>query len=209
MGAVDFGLFLLTAAVLALAPGPSTLLVLSHALSGDRRRPLSLMAGALLGNLLLIVVTVLGLSAVLLASQTGFMLLRWIGAAYLIWLGIAYWRGLGTTAPAVGNQAQSIQALRHRALVSQAFLTSVTNPKGLLFYFAFLPQFAPAGGSGTFLLLGGSYLTLFMAALALYALAGHRLAALVVNPKIQLWKNRLTGGLLIGAGLLLLRPERN
>lgn len=209
MDAVDFGLFLLTAAVLALAPGPSTLLVLSHALSGDARRPLSLMIGALLGNLLLIAMTVFGLSAVILASQTGFTLLRWIGAAYLIWLGITYWRSLEGMPPGFPNQARSHGALRCRALMTQAFLTSVTNPKGLLFYFALLPQFAPAGSSSQFILLGGSYLTVFMLALALYALAGQRLAALIVNPRIQLWKNRLTGSLLIGAGLLLLRPERS
>jgi len=206
---LGFGLFLLTAAVLALAPGPSTLLVLSHALSGDPRRPLSLMAGALLGNLLLIAMTVLGLSAILFASQNGFTVLRWIGAGYLIWLGITYWRNLEAVAPDVQNQARPVQVLRYRALLSQAFLTSVTNPKGLLFYFAFLPQFAPAGSSKQFLLLGGSYLALFMIALGLYALAGHRLAALIASPKVQLWKNRLTGGLLITAGLSLLRAERS
>lgn len=209
MGAVDFGFFLLTAAVLALAPGPSTLLVLSHALSGDPRRPLSLMAGALLGNLLLIAITVLGLSAVLLASQTGFTLLRWMGAAYLIWLGASYWRSSDALASEVRDQSSSLRALRYRGLMTQAFLTSVTNPKGLVFYFALLPQFAPTGSTGQFLLLGGSYLTVFMIALALYALAGHRLAALVVKPNVQLWKNRLTGSLLLGAGLLLLRPERS
>lgn len=209
MDAIGFGFFLLTAAALALAPGPSTLLVLSHALSGDPRRPLSLMAGALLGNLLLIAMTVLGLSALVFASQHGFTLLRWIGAGYLIWLGLGYWRSLETAAPDLRDPARSVQVLRYRALASQAFLTSVTNPKGLLFYFAFLPQFAPTGGSRAFLLLGGCYLAVFMIALALYALAGHRLAALIVKPRVRLWKNRLTGGLLIGAGLSLLRAERS
>lgn len=208
MDTAAYLLFLATAALLALAPGPSTLLVLSHALSGDLRRPLSLILGALLGNLVLIAVTVLGLAAVILASQTAFSILRLAGAAYLIWLGISYWcAATSLTVPSV-RPAPAVPGLRYRALALQAFLTSTTNPKGLLFYFALLPQFAPAGGSLNLLLLGGSYLALFMAALGLYALAGRTLARLVARPAVQRWKNRITGALLVALGGSLLRAER-
>lgn len=209
MDTAAYLLFLATAALLALAPGPSTLLVLSHALTGDPRRPLCLMLGALLGNLVLIAVTVLGLAALILASQTAFTVLRFVGAAYLIWLGISYWRATKTLTVAGIGPAAALPGLRYRALALQAFLTSTTNPKGLLFYFALLPQFAPAGGSLDLLLLGASYLALFMTALGLYALAGRRLARVVASPAVQRWKNRITGALLVALGVSLLRAERS
>ena len=70
MDLTTYGLFLLTSAAVGAAPGPSTLLVLSHALGQDPRRPASLIAGAFCGNVVLVLATVLGLSAVILASQT-------------------------------------------------------------------------------------------------------------------------------------------
>ena len=206
MDLMTVALFLLAAAAVAVAPGPSTLLVLSHALSGDGRRPASLIAGAFCGNLLLVLVTVLGLSAVILASQTAFEIIRWVGAGYLIYLGIRYWRAPVDPIDAL----PTARAARYRALFLQALLTSITNPKGLVFYFAFLPQFAGAGApsSGWLALLGLTYVALFVAALLLYALLGRRLAGYVASPRILRLKNRVTGGLLIAAGLSLLRAER-
>ena len=180
--------------------------MLSHALAGDRRRPFCLIAGAFLGNLVLVLATVFGLSALILASQTGFELLRWLGAGYLIYLGIQYWR-----APAGPLRATAAaDAAACRVLITQAFLTSVTNPKGLAFYFAFLPQFVTPGTDNApqLLLLGITYVAVFIAALTLYALAGHRLAQLFARPRAVAWKNRITGSLLVLAGLALLRYER-
>ena len=206
MDFLSFSLFLATVALVAFAPGPSTLLVLSNAVSGDVRRPVALILGAALGNILLVTVTVLGVSTLVLASQTAFEVLRWIGAGYLIYLGIAYWRAPARllTAAAAGRGTYSVLAL-------QAFLTSVTNPKGLVFYFAFLPQFlSPVFAAGPQLaVLGGCYIVMFVLALSTYALAGRRIASLFSTARAMKWKNRMTGGLLIGSGLLLLRYERS
>ncbi len=83
MDLTTFGLFLLTSAALGAAPGPSTLLVLSHALGPDPRRPASLIAGAFCGNVVLVLTTVLGLSAVILASQTASAIADTLGARIL------------------------------------------------------------------------------------------------------------------------------
>ncbi len=200
-----FALFLVASAAVGVAPGPSTLLVLSHALGGDKRQPFCLIAGALLGNLVLVLATVSGLSALILASPAGFEVLRWLGAGYLIYLGFCYWR-----APADPLRARAAHTSACRALVAQAFLTSVTNPKGLAFYFAFLPQFVTPGADTApqLLFLGAAYVAVFIAALSLYALAGQRLARLFARPRAVAWKNRFTGGLLTLAGLALLRYER-
>ncbi len=180
--------------------------MLSHALGGERRRPFCLIAGAFCGNLVLVLATVFGLSALILASQTGFEVLRWLGAGYLIYLGIRYWR-----APADPiRTSAAADAAACRALATQAFLTSVTNPKGLVFYFAFLPQFVTPGADSApqLLFLGASYVAVFIGALALYALAGQRLARLFARRRAVAWRNRVTGGLLVLAGLALLRYER-
>ena len=206
MDITNFGLFLAASALVAVAPGPSTLLVLSHALSRDIRRPISLIVGALCGNALLVLVTVLGMSALILASQTAFEVLRWIGAGYLIYLGVQYWR-----APSAPVQASARAPLaRYRTLVVQAFLTSVTNPKGLVFYFAFLPQFVSPGTATQvqLLVLGLCYVAIFVAALSIYAFAGQAVAQLFSSPRAVRLKNRITGGFLILAGLSFLRYER-
>lgn len=206
MDLASFGLFLLASGAVALAPGPSTLLVLSHALGRDARRPASLIAGAFFGNLLLVLVTVSGISALLLASQTAFELLRWVGAGYLIYLGLRTW-----FAPVELLQTGAVSdSAAYRALFVQAFLTSVTNPKGLVFYLAFLPLFVSPGWPVQLqlVILGGAYVLIFMAALALYALAGRRVARFFTSARVLRLKNRVTGGLLILAGLSLLRYQR-
>ncbi len=206
MDLTTYGLFLLTSAAVGAAPGPSTLLVLSHALGQDPRRPASLIAGAFCGNVVFVLATVLGLSAVILASQTAFEIVRWIGAGYLIYLGVRYWRAPSNpvrTSAASGTAA-------YRALFVQAFVTSTTNPKGIVFYFAFLPLFVSPGlpAQIQLLILGSSYVVIFISALTIYAIAGRRIAGLFANPKAVRLKNRITGGFLLVAGLSLLRYER-
>ncbi len=206
MDASTYVLFLLTAAVVGAAPGPTTLLVLSHALGRDLYRPACLIAGSLCGNVVLVLVTVLGVGAVVMASQVAFEALRWIGAGYLIYLGIRYWRA--PPEPASARPARAAAACG--ALFLQGAMTSVTNPKGLAFYLAFLPQFVTPGASAgaQLALLGASYVAVFVAVLTAYALAGWRLAAWLLTARLMRWKNRIVGGFLVGAGLSLIRYQR-
>ena len=206
MDFTTYGLFLLTSAAVGAAPGPSTLLVLSHALGQDPRRPASLIAGAFCGNVVLVLATILGLSAVILASQTAFEIVRWIGAGYLIYLGVLYWRA--PSDPVRARAASGTAA--YRALFLQAFVTSTTNPKGFVFYFAFLPLFVSPGLPPQVqrLILGSSYVVIFISVLTIYAIAGRRIAGFFAKPKAVRLKNRVTGGFLVLAGLFLLGYER-
>ena len=202
----NFSIFVMAAVAVAAAPGPTVLQILSHSVSGDPRRPASLIAGSICANTLMVLATVLGLSALILASQTAFTVLRWVGAGYLMFLGIQYWRAR-STAMAIGGVAP---AKPYRALFVQAALTSVTNPKGLVFYVAFLPQFVtPGPGSHLQLaLLGATYVGICVVVDTGYAMAGRSAARLFASPRAVRWKDRITGVALIGAGLSLLRYQR-
>lgn len=206
MDLTSLWIFLIAAFVVAAAPGPTTLQILSHALSGDPKRPASLIAGAVFANVAMVAATVLGLSALILASQTAFTVLRWVGAGYLVYLGIQYWRARREATISTGTGG----TWSYRRLFVQAALTSLTNPKGLVFYLAFLPQFIGPGWdpSVQLAILGASYVGLCIVVDIGYAVAGRLLARFVISPVFNRWKNRITGTILIGAGLSLVRAER-
>ncbi|MCC7068471.1 MAG: LysE family translocator [Burkholderiales bacterium] len=133
-------LYLVAAFGLSLTPGPNSLLVLTHgALHGQRRTWFTVWGGAL-GFLLLIALSMAGIGALLKASAHALIVLKLIGGAYLIWLGIQLWRA----PPVVLEDGSEHAPLTGRAMFRQGLLTAISNPKALLFYGAFLPQFIDA-----------------------------------------------------------------
>ena len=130
-------LYVAAAAGLSLTPGPNGLLALTHgALYGPRKTAFTIAGGAL-GFTLIIAGSLFGIGALLAASANLLTVLKWVGGAYLVWLGIQVWRS-----PAVGAlQGPQESGTRGPILFRQGFLAAVTNPKGILFFVAFLPQF--------------------------------------------------------------------
>ncbi|UXH78047.1 LysE family translocator [Roseateles amylovorans] len=131
-------LYLLTVIGLSLTPGPNSLLVLAHGAMHGHRRTLWTVAGGALGFTSLIALSMLGISALLQTASSALLVLKVIGGAYLIWLGIQLWR-----APAIRLAPSAAGAARAsaRSLFRQGLLSAISNPKVLLFYGAFLPQF--------------------------------------------------------------------
>ncbi|WP_282608818.1 LysE family translocator [Pelagibius sp. Alg239-R121] len=201
-----YSLFLVAGLAVAAVPGPTVLQIFAQSLTGDIRRPVSLITGSLIANITMVSATVLGISAMIVASQTAFDVLRWVGSAYLVYLGVQYWRirtgPVAASNPAVGTP--------YRVLFFQAALTSLTNPKGLVFYIAFLPQFVSPGGDPQFQLtiLGVSYILLCLVADSGYVLAARTLAKLFASPRAIRLTNRLTGVALVAAGFSLLKYQR-
>jgi threonine/homoserine/homoserine lactone efflux protein len=200
-------LYLAAAVALSLTPGPNGLLCLSHGATYGFRRTTATVAGGALGFLLLIAVSLAGLGALLAASERAFTIAKWIGAAYLVHLGIRLWR---SRAPAIALEAPhgvpaSVPATR---LFLQGFLVAASNPKGLIFFAAFLPQFMVPGMSYALQLaiFGGT----FVAVEIVYELAGAGLAH-AIAPRLARhgrWFGRIAGSAFVGLGVALAASRR-
>ena len=194
--------FIAATVVLLLIPGPNVALIVANSVAHGARYGLLTVAGTSAAMLLQLGLTILGMTALLTVLAGWFEWLRWIGVAYLFWLGMQAWRAAPvdlTTTPA--------EPRSRRAIWLRGFLVSLTNPKTLLFYGAFLPQFVSADRDLTaqLVLLSATFFVLAVLLDGSWALlAGRFRKALAVNGRLR---NRLTGGLLIGAaaGLALAR----
>jgi len=147
--------------------------------------------------------TVAGASAVLNFLAASFDWLRWLGVAYLVWLGLSAWR-----APLADLAQTRPQDRSARVIFARGFLVGLTNPKTLLFYGAFFPQFitpGPAAGA-QLLMLAATFLAVALVCDSVWAILSGRLRALLVaHARLR---NRITGGLLVSAGLGLAMARR-
>ncbi|WP_376096615.1 LysE family translocator [Roseomonas sp. CCTCC AB2023176] len=186
--------FVAAAATMLVIPGPTILLVLGQSLGGGRRSTLPLVAGVAAGDFVAMSLSLAGLGALLAASATAFTVLKWCGAAYLVWLGLRMWRAPVEGAP---------PPLPPRRAGWQAFVVTATNPKGIAFFVAFVPQFLDA--SRPFLpqaaILVATFVTLGASNALAYALLAGRLSGAIQRPGPRRVLNRAGGSLLIGAGL--------
>ncbi|WP_341678295.1 LysE family translocator [Niveibacterium sp. SC-1] len=155
MGASQLLLFLPAALLLAIAPGPDNLAVLSLGLARGRNEALGFAIGCAAGCLNHTLLAALGVFAILRAHPEALTALQYLGGAYLVWLG---WRALRGGEPTLG--AESAAALGFRAQLRRGLIANAINPKVGLFFLAFLPQFLTPGGwpeSFQILVLGGLF----------------------------------------------------
>ena len=184
---------------LSLSPGPNGLLALTHGALYGWRRTLSTIAGGAVGFTILIALSLFGIGALLQSTLIGLTILKLVGGSYLIWLGIQVWR-----APPVGETlAPVLQSSRKRTLFRQGALSAVTNPKGILFFAAFLPQFVEPQRELVlqFVLMAATFVLIeIVTELCLASLAQQ------IRPWLQRVGqrfNQICGGLFIAIGLAL------
>jgi threonine/homoserine/homoserine lactone efflux protein len=197
--------FTAAAAVLLAIPGPTILLVISYALGHGRKATASLVAGVALGDFTAMTASMIGLGALLAASATLFTALKWIGAAYLIYLGIKLWRApVGDTAPGEAAEARPWRIFAH------TYAVTALNPKGIVFFVAFLPQFLNTDAPivPQMVIFEVTFLVLATINASLYALMAAGARQTVKNPVVQRSINRVGGSLLIGAGVLTVAWRR-
>lgn len=201
-------LFAATALVLIATPGPTVLLALSNGMNHGLRPALFGVSGAIASDLVLIAAVFLGMGAMLAMSETAFLVVKWFGVAYLFYLGVCAFRQ-GGAAVSVGSAPGAAPAASGRKLFMKSFLVAVGNPKGLLFFSAFLPQFVdPASPQlPQYAVLGLVFAVLDCAVMFSYATAGVRAQRLLRNTSAVRWFNRTCGGLLMSmaGGLALYR----
>ncbi|WP_395772889.1 LysE family translocator [Agrobacterium pusense] len=178
-------------------PGPTVLLALANGSKFGVRRAMIGMAGAVLSDFVLIGAVALGLGALMAASEFWFGVVKWAGVCYLVYLGIMLLRSRGTLDGALGS-AEANRAASARSIFLKSFLVAVTNPKGYLFFSAFLPQFidvaAPQIQQYTVLALifaGIDFIVMFA-----YALFGAQ-AVRILRKSGALWLDRICGSALL------------
>jgi homoserine/homoserine lactone efflux protein len=130
-------LYLAACIGLSVSPGPNVLLVLTHSALHGRRKAINTILGGALGFVVVVGLSMFGIGALLNSSLVWLTVLKWVGGAYLVYLGVQVWR-----APAIDVQAADSSAPSSSfTLFRQGALAALTNPKALLFFAAFLPQF--------------------------------------------------------------------
>ncbi len=200
--------FCLASAALILMPGPVVMLVVAQSLRHGTRTGLQAVAGASAGNAVLIVCAAFGITTIMGLLSDLFYLVRYAGAAYLLWLGWREWRASMGSAPAA-IQAEA-PPRRARTVMAQGFLIGVTNPKAILFYIAFFPQFLDPtlAAAPQLLAMAGAFIAIAVVLDSSYALLAGRVRRHMIDPVLSRIRQRITGTLLIGTGLALALTRR-
>lgn len=195
--------FLGAALLLTLAPGPDNLLVLSLGAARGRLAGMLFGLGCALGCLSHTLLAMLGISALLAASPLAFGLLRLAGGAYLIYLGWMALRSSGGAAPQASQSEDSLRQLFLRGLIANAI-----NPKVVLFFLSFLPQFVQPARGDSMLQIAQLGLLFTLQAALLFSLLGYFAGQvgewLKAKRQRGLWLDQLAGGVLLALGLRLL-----
>jgi threonine/homoserine/homoserine lactone efflux protein len=190
--------FVAASTVLLVIPGPTILLVVSYALGRGWKVAAPVATGVALGDLTAMTLSMLGVGALLASSATLFTLLKWVGAGYLVWLGVKLWRAGGTLQAEPRSDATAA-----RRMLAHAWLVTTLNPKSLVFFVAFLPQFLDPARPfwPQMAIFEATFVTLAFAKPFGYALLGARARRLAASPRAVRLVNRAGGTALIGAGV--------
>ena len=202
--------YFLAAWLIALSPGSGAVLSMSHGLQYGVRQTTATIVGLQIGLALILLVAGAGVGALLLASTTAFMVVKVLGAGYLIWLGVKQWRAPvdGAASDAAAPSEPAGLSVRQRVL--RGALTNATNPKGIVFMVAVLPQFInpkqPLALQLAILLV--TTLAVDSVVMHGYAFLASRLRALMQSVRARKTQNRVFGGVLMGMGASLLMVDR-
>ncbi len=199
--------FFVASWIISLSPGAGAISCMSAGVRYGYRRAFWNIIGLQFGILLVLLIVAVGLGAVIAASTTLFLAIKWLGVAYLVWLGIQQWRSPATP---MAEESMAGADGTPRRLMLRGFLVNATNPKGIVFMLAVLPQFIDPAKPQV-LQYAICMATLFFTDLVVMSgytgLAAKVLRALSEPQHIR-WMNRTFGGLFVAAGALLATFKR-
>ncbi len=193
--------YFIATVVLSLTPGPGVFSAISSGLRHGVRLGLWNGVGMQAANLILALVVSFGLGAILLASETMFAVVKWLGVAYLIYLGIVTWRA----APKTFHEDETDNAHTAWDVFLRGFLVNITNPKGIIFFVAILPQFIDVARppAPPYASLAATTFAVDVVIMTGYTALAARMLRAMSDPARIRWVNRGLGGLFVTAGVAL------
>ncbi|MFZ6730936.1 LysE family transporter [Undibacterium sp. Ji42W] len=206
--------FFFAACVIAVSPGSGAVLSMSHGLNYGVKKASGTIMGLQAGLLLILAIAGAGVGSILMASEFAFSVVKTVGALYLIYLGISQWRAkidVPAANDANADQATTTQvpAMSRRFLTG--FLTNATNPKGIIFMVAVLPQFISHDAPllPQLLILGVTMCAIDLVVMHGYAFAASTMQRYFRDPKWLKSQNRFFGGILMAIGTALFFVKRS
>ncbi|MEH6631765.1 MAG: LysE family translocator [Halopseudomonas aestusnigri] len=194
--------FVVACTVVTLVPGPCVLLLIGQALSRGITAAFSSIAGILLGDIFLMLLSLMGLGAILGSSEILFQVVKWAGVIYMAYLGYCQ---IVEARKAPTNSLNPPQPSKKLASFKAGFLSAALNPKGIMFYLAFLPQFMVSTGNAELqiiILLATSTLVVAVV-LAAYVLAAAKAKKLLFTGAARKRINYVSGGCLMGGSAMM------
>lgn len=202
--------FVIAACIIAVSPGSGAVLSMSHGLSYGVRKASATIFGLQAGLLLIFFIAGAGVGSLLMASEVAFSIVKTVGALYLIYLGLSQWRAqVKLDETAAESPLRQLPSLRKRMLTG--FLTNATNPKGIIFMVAVLPQFITHGAPllPQLLILAATMCCIDLVVMHSYALLASSMQRFFRDPRAVKKQNRVFGGLLMAVGAALFFVKRS
>ncbi len=191
--------FIAASMILCFSPGPTVFLVMGQALSHGKKSVFPLVSGVLSGDLIAMSLSLAGVGALLSASASFFQIIKWVGAVYLVWLGIQSWRKKVTK-----ESHNDPRPMAKRTVYRDSLVVTALNPKGIVFFMAFFPLFIDPNRAvlPQMSVMACTFLTVSAASASFYALFSGYLRNKVRSARFQNRFNKVSGSLLVGAGVL-------
>ena len=187
--------------ILSLSPGPGVFSSISSGMHHGFRKGVWNGVGMQVANLIHVAVVALGLGALLVASETLFAVVKWVGVAYLIYLGIASWRAPAATF----EEDKDDTAVTVREIFMRGFWVNATNPKGIIFFAAILPQFIDVARPQPmqYAILAATSFVVDLAVMMGYTALASRVFRVMREPRHIRWVNRTLGSAFVACGVAL------
>ncbi|MFA9215781.1 MAG: LysE family transporter [Sphingomonadaceae bacterium] len=200
--------FVIAACIIAVSPGSGAVLSMSHGLSYGVKRASATILGLQAGLLLIFFIAGAGVGSLLLASEIAFNVVKTVGALYLIYLGLSQWRAKVSVSADDRPAELQLPSVRKRLLTG--FLTNATNPKGIIFMVAVLPQFITQNAPllPQLLILGATMCTIDLIVMHSYAFLASSMQRFFRDARAIKKQNRVFGGLLMAVGAALFFVKR-
>lgn len=192
-----------------IVPGPSMLLALNHGANHGAVKSVYSGFGNLIGNLIMALVSILGLGVLLVSSGIVFNIIKWAGIIYLVFIGLNLIFN-STTGNKANHMALSLKNKKNHKLFFDGFFIAIGNPKGILFFTALFPQFIDikTASFSSFVIIFSTLAIVAFGCFMLYAVFGVQLNSLFQQKKFRKIFNRITGSLFLGMGLTLVFSKK-